>query len=75
MSISSMVSSVPKSLSSISYIVLVVLASVALDLFPKLSISRVSSLCVFSIVSISIFMPWTVCLFVCLFFMRQGFSV
>ena len=52
--ISSMVSSTPQILFSVSCILLMMLASVAPDDFPKLSLSRVASLCVFFIVSILI---------------------
>ena len=51
----SMVSSAPEILSSISYIPLVILASITPDLFPKFCISRVVSLCNFFIVSTSSF--------------------
>jgi hypothetical protein len=56
----SMVSSVPEILSSISYILLMMLAPTTPDLFPRLSISRAVSLCDFFIVSISIFRSWMV---------------
>ena len=52
---SSMVSYMPKILFSISCILLVVLASMTPDLFPRFSISRVVFLCDFFIVSGSIF--------------------
>jgi hypothetical protein len=48
-----MVSSWSEILCSIYCILLVMVASVVTGLFPKLSISRVASLCVFFIVSIS----------------------
>ena len=54
MSVSSMVSSIPEILSYISPILSIMLAFVVPDLFPKLSISMVASICVFFIVSISI---------------------
>lgn len=44
-SISSIIYSMPEILSSISYILLVMLASVVSDLFPRLSISRIASVC------------------------------
>jgi hypothetical protein len=50
-----MVSSAPEILSSLSYIMLVMLASMAPDLFPRFSVSRIVSLCDFFIVSSSIF--------------------
>jgi hypothetical protein len=55
----SMVSSAPEILSSISYILLVVLVSMTSDLFPKFSNSRVVSL-YFFIVSTPIFRSWMV---------------
>jgi hypothetical protein len=51
----SMVTSATEILSSISYVLLVMLAAVAPDLFPRFSISRVVSLCDFFIVSTSFF--------------------
>lgn len=60
MSMFSMVSSVSEILSTLSYFLLVILTSVTLGLFPRFSISRVSILCDFFIVSISIFKSWTV---------------
>jgi hypothetical protein len=53
-----MVSSAPELLSSISCILLVMLASLTPGLFPRSSNSRVLSLCDFFIVSISIFRSW-----------------
>jgi hypothetical protein len=55
-----MESSAPEILSSISCILLVMLASVTPDLFPRVYISRVVSLCDFFIVSTSIFRSWMV---------------
>jgi hypothetical protein len=57
-SISSTVLSTPEILSSISYILLVILTSVIPDLFPRFSISRFASICVFFIVSTSTFRSW-----------------
>jgi hypothetical protein len=56
----SLVSSGPEILSSISCILLVMLASVAADFFPVFSIYRVVSLYDFFIVSTSIFRSWIV---------------
>jgi hypothetical protein len=59
----SMESSAPEILSSISCIlllVLLVLASMVPDFFPRVSISRVLSLCVSFIVSTSLFRSWIV---------------
>ena len=51
----SMESSVPEILSFISFILLLMLASMAPDFFPRVSISSVVSLWVFFIVSTSLF--------------------
>jgi hypothetical protein len=59
-SVSSMVSSMPEILSSISCILLVILASVVPVLVLRFYISRVVSFCVFASVSISIFRSWMV---------------
>jgi hypothetical protein len=48
-----------KVLSSVSFILLLMLASTVPDFFPSLSISRVASLCVFFIVSTYVFKSWT----------------
>jgi hypothetical protein len=56
----SMVSSAPQILSSISFILLVMLPSMTPDLFPRFSSSRVVSLCDFFIVSSPIFRFWMV---------------
>jgi hypothetical protein len=56
----SMISSGPEILSYISCILLVMLASIAPDLFPRFSISRVVSLCDFFIVSTFLFGSWMV---------------
>jgi hypothetical protein len=58
-SISSRVSSAHEILSSISYILLMILTFVIPDLFPIFSISKVASICVFFIVSTSTFRSWT----------------
>ena len=59
-SIYSTVSSMPEILSSISYILLVMLASVVSVLFTRFFISRISSVCVFFIASITTFRFYTV---------------
>jgi hypothetical protein len=57
MSMFSLVSSAPEILPYISCILFVLLSSMALDSFPRFSISRVVSLCDFFIVSTSILDP------------------
>ena len=57
---SSIVYSAPEILSSISYILLLMFASVVLVPFPAFSISRIYSVCICFIASISIFMSCTV---------------
>jgi hypothetical protein len=59
-SVFSTVSSAPEILSSISCILLVMLAYMTPHLFPRFSISRVLSLCYFFIVSTPIFRSWMV---------------
>jgi len=59
-SIFSMLHSFPGILSSITCVLLVMLASMTPDLFPRFLISRVVSLCYIFIVSISIFRSWIV---------------
>ena len=54
----SKVSSAPEILSSVSCILLLMLASVTPDLFPMISSSRVVSLCDFFIISSSSFRSW-----------------
>jgi hypothetical protein len=56
----SMESSAPEILSSISCILLLMLASMVPDYFPRFSISSIDSLWVFFIVSTSLFMSWMV---------------
>ena len=58
-SVSSKVSSTSEILSSVSCILLLMLASVVSYLFPRFSIFRVAPICVFFIVSTSIFRSWT----------------
>jgi hypothetical protein len=59
-SIFPMVASAPEILSSISCILLVILASMTPDLFPRFANTGVVSLCDFFIVSSSIFRSWMV---------------
>jgi hypothetical protein len=54
----SIVSSTPEILSSISCILLAILTSAIPDLISRFSISRFAYICVFFIVSTSIFMSW-----------------
>jgi len=61
----SMGSSAPEILSSISCILLLMLAFMVPDFFPRISISRVVSFCDSFIVSTSLFRSWMV-LFTCL---------
>jgi hypothetical protein len=56
----SMESSVPEIVSSISCILLLMLASTVPDFFPRVSISSAASLYVFFIVSTSLFRSWMV---------------
>jgi hypothetical protein len=67
-SIFSVKSSALEILSSISYILLLILASMVPAFFPRISISRAVSLCDFFFVSTSIFRSWMVLLksFICL---------
>jgi hypothetical protein len=77
-SISSKISSIPESLFSVSCILLVLLASVATDLFHRCFISRVASIYVSFIVSISTFRSSTAlfnsftCVFLFYFFYFKG---
>jgi hypothetical protein len=59
-SISSFVSSMPEIFSFFSYIKFVLLASFVPVLFPRFSISRISSVCVSLIASISTFSSYTI---------------
>jgi hypothetical protein len=59
-SISSRASFMPEILSSISCILVLMLASVVHDLFPRFSISNVAFICFFFIASTSTFGSWTV---------------
>ena len=59
LSVSSIVSSMAESFSSISCILLVMLASVVPVQVPRFSISRIPSVCVLFLSSISLFRIWT----------------